>query len=80
MTTDQIKAMSDEQINDAIAQRNDYMFKPYSTDLSAACPLQWGKDIPCNEPAFDNATMETDPRRCARLISEAWLYLKTKGE
>lgn len=85
MTPDQIKAMGDEQIDKAISGWKDG-YDRYSTDLNAAWPLQFNEfshlewDLALrefgNEPRSD---YPSDPRRCARLIAEAWLYLKTKG-
>lgn len=84
MTPAQIKALSDQRLDCKIADLlelpiTDIMVPDYSTDLSAAWPLQFDIDV-CDSEEIEKALAYQDPRRCARLISEAFLWLKTKGE
>lgn len=87
MTADQIKAMSDDDLSVKISvltgQVKGGTWRCYSTDLNAAWPLQYGQgmDVIGQVYRMTGDTMyPSDPRRCARLISEAFLWLKTKGE
>lgn len=86
MTPDEIKAMTDEQIDKAISGWKDG-YDRYSTDLNAAWPLMFDEHGEVPDSWFDNMQAVhgmdmppvPDPRRCARLICEAYLWLKTKG-
>lgn len=114
MTPDEIKKMTDEELNRAVVASQGWTsvgtenryghdisvgvppgkmstykrsILPYSTDLNAAWPLQFGSDGlildewgDVLEAMIGEVCYPSDPRRCARLISEAFLYLKTKGE